>query len=154
MSLIPCWRYRTGYCRVDSLDCQPWKSLKIVISVVGEFCQLEFEHTFLCEIITYCDVVFGSYEICLELGGPSALGGPLDFVHPCPMVVTPLTVISTVSTNRKMFDSCNRSRQPVTVTSREHGHLDDAFVLSTCLSDWSSRLVKWADASCKGHIIT
>ena len=26
----------------------------------------------------------------LELGGPLALGGPLDFVHPCPMVVTPL----------------------------------------------------------------
>ena len=23
--------------------------------------------------------------------GPPALGGPLDFVHPCPMVVTPLT---------------------------------------------------------------
>ena len=22
--------------------------------------------------------------------GPPALGGPLDFVHPCPMVVTPL----------------------------------------------------------------
>ena len=37
---------------------------------------MEFEHTFLCEIITYCNVVFGNYKICLELGGPSALGGP------------------------------------------------------------------------------
>ena len=88
MSLIPCWRYRTGYCRVDSLDCQPWKR------VVSEFCQLEFEHTFLCAIITYCNVVFDNYKICLELRGPSALGGPLDFVHPCPMVVTPLATIS------------------------------------------------------------
>ena len=28
MSLIPCLRYRTGYCRVDSLDCQPWRSFE------------------------------------------------------------------------------------------------------------------------------
>ena len=94
MSLIPCWRYQTGYnCCVDSLDCEPWKSLKIeLFRNVGEFCPLEFEHTFLCEIITFCNVVFVNYKIFLELGGPSALGGPLDFVHPCPMVVTPLSV--------------------------------------------------------------
>ena len=28
MSFIPCWRYRAGYCRVDSLNCQPWKSFE------------------------------------------------------------------------------------------------------------------------------
>ena len=30
--------------------------------------------------------------------GPSALGGPLDFFHPCPMVVTPLMIATTVTT--------------------------------------------------------
>ena len=28
MSLIPCWRYRSAYFRVDSLDCQPWNSFE------------------------------------------------------------------------------------------------------------------------------
>ena len=40
------------------------------------FCPLEFEHTFLCEIITYCNVDFGNYKICLELGGPQHSGAP------------------------------------------------------------------------------
>ena len=67
-----------GHCHVDSLDCQPWDVIenRLVISIVGAFCQLKFEHTFLCEIITYSNVVFENYKICLELGGPSALGGP------------------------------------------------------------------------------
>ena len=30
------------------------------------------------------------YNMCLVLGGPPVLGDPLDFVHPCPMVVMPL----------------------------------------------------------------
>ena len=93
MSLIPVGGTERGIVVSTHSTVSPGKVLKIdsYFDFGCLFCPLEFEHTFLCEIITYCNVVFGNYKICLELGGPQ-YSGALDFVHPCPMVVTPLTM--------------------------------------------------------------
>ena len=94
MSLIPCWRYQRGIVVSTHSTVSPGKVLKIDISVVGEFCGLEFEHTLLCEIITYTVMSFSVTIKYVWNSWAPQHSGPLDFVHPCPMVVTPLHVVT------------------------------------------------------------